>query len=835
MFQQNTELEEVKSTRLADLQTGSRGVIVHVLGQGAFRKRISEMGFVKGQMVKVIKNAPMKDPVEYEIMGYKVSLRRSEADLIEVVSPSVAKDMVASRFEGTIDELTMKYSGKTKGKTISVALVGNPNCGKTTLFNYASGSKERVGNYAGVTIDAKEAKFKQDDYEFLISDLPGTYSITEYSPEELFVRNQIAEKRPDVVVNVVDASNLERNLFLTTQLIDMNIKVVIALNMYDELEQKHAKLDYVHLGEMMGIPIVPTVASKGRGLKDLFARIIRVYEERDPIVRHIHINYGEEIEKSIRIIQQLLKKNTDVKHKYSTRFLSIKLLEDDKHTEHLLSTQPVFENIKKVADKEKLRLEQLFGDQSETLIADAKYGFIAGALKETYKDGVQARRDQSREIDKLLTHQIWGFPIFILFIWITFQATFTVGSYPMDWLEAGIGWLGDTVSWIMPEGAMKDLLIDGVIGGVGGVIVFLPNILILFFFISLMEDSGYMARTAFIMDKLMHKMGLHGKSFIPLIMGFGCNVPAVMATRTLDNRSDRLLTMLIIPFMSCSARLPVYVLLISAFFVSYQGAVLFLIYFIGIMLAVIMGLFFKKTLFAKKEVPFVMELPPYRMPTLRNTLVHMWHKASQYLNKMGTVILFASILIWAMGYYPRNVEYSKDYSALQSEVETNASLTQDEKSAQVELIELAKEEERQEKSYIGMTGHFIEPLIAPLGFDWKIGMSIITGMAAKEIVVSSMGVLYQASMNADENSASLKEKLQEQKFTHGPRLGEKVFSPLVAFTLMVFVLIYFPCVAVVAAIKKEANWGWSIFTMVYTTAIAWVASFAIYQIGSIFF
>lgn len=835
MFLQNTELEEVKSTRLADLQTGSRGVIVHVLGQGAFRKRISEMGFVKGQMVKVIKNAPMKDPVEYEIMGYKVSLRRSEADLIEVVSPSVAKDMVASRFEGTIDELTMKYSGKTKGKTISVALVGNPNCGKTTLFNYASGSKERVGNYAGVTIDAKEARFKQDDYEFLISDLPGTYSITEYSPEELFVRNQIAEKRPDVVVNVVDASNLERNLFLTTQLIDMNIKVVIALNMYDELEQKHAKLDYVHLGEMMGIPIVPTVASKGRGLKDLFARIIRVYEERDPIVRHIHINYGEEIEKSIHTIQHLLKKNTDVKHKYSTRFLSIKLLEDDKHTEHLLSTLPIFENVKKVANKERLRLEQLFGDQSETLIADAKYGFIAGALKETYKDGVQARRDQSREIDKLLTHQVWGFPIFILFIWITFQATFTVGSYPMDWLEAGIGWLGDTVSRIMPEGAMKDLLIDGVIGGVGGVIVFLPNILILFFFISLMEDSGYMARTAFIMDKLMHKMGLHGKSFIPLIMGFGCNVPAVMATRTLDNRSDRLLTMLIIPFMSCSARLPVYVLLISAFFVSYQGAVLFLIYFIGIMLAVIMGLFFKKTLFAKKEVPFVMELPPYRMPTLRNTLVHMWHKASQYLNKMGTVILFASILIWAMGYYPRNVEYSKDYSALQTEVETNASLTQDEKTAQVEQIGLAKEEERQEKSYIGMTGHFIEPLIAPLGFDWKIGMSIITGMAAKEIVVSSMGVLYQASMNADENSVSLKEKLQEQKFTHGPRLGEKVFSPLVAFTLMVFVLIYFPCVAVVAAIKKEANWGWSIFTMVYTTAIAWVASFAIYQIGSIFF
>lgn len=834
MFLQNTNLEEVKSTRLADLSTGSRGVIVHVLGQGAFRKRISEMGFVKGQMVKVIKNAPMKDPVEYEIMGYKVSLRRSEADLIEVVSPSVAKDMVASKFEGTIDELTLKYSGEKKGKTIAVALVGNPNCGKTTLFNYASGSKERVGNYAGVTIDAKEAKFKQGDYEFLISDLPGTYSITEYSPEELYVRNHIAEKRPDVVVNVVDASNLERNLYLTTQLIDMNIKVVIALNMYDELEQKSAKLDYEHLGEMMGIPIVPTVASKGRGLKELFERIIRVYEERDPIVRHIHINYGEEIEKAIHHIQHELKKHQKGKKKYSTRFLAIKLLEDDNHTRHLLKEQSYFETVDKIAEKERKRLEQLYGDQSETLIADAKYGFIAGALKETFRNGPQVRRDQSKEIDKVLTHQVWGFPIFILFIWITFQATFTVGSYPMDWLEAGIGWLGELLGTYMPDGALKDLVIDGIIGGVGGVIVFLPNILILFFFISLMEDSGYMARAAFIMDKLMHKMGLHGKSFIPLIMGFGCNVPAVMSTRTLDNRNDRLLTMLIIPFMSCSARLPVYVLLISAFFVSYQGAVLFLIYAIGIVLAVLMALLFKKTLFAKKEVPFVMELPPYRMPTVRNTMVHMWHKASQYLNKMGTVILFASILIWAMGYYPRNVEYSQDYASMLSQVESNTVLTPEEKAAQIEDIELAKEEERQEKSYIGKTGHFIEPIISPLGFDWKIGMSIITGMAAKEIVVSSMGVLYQASMNADENSQSLKDKLQEQRFTHGPRVGQKVFSPLVAFALMVFVLIYFPCVAVVAAIKKEANWGWAVFTMVYTTAIAWIAAFSIYQIGTLF-
>lgn len=825
----------VKNKRLSEIATGSKVVIAHVWGQGAFRKRISEMGFVKGQAVRVIKNAPMKDPVEYEIMGYKVSLRRSEANMIEVVSLDNAKSILSGMYAGTVDENTLKVSGKTKGKQINIALVGNPNCGKTTLFNLASGSKERVGNYAGVTIDAKEAKFKQGKYNFLIADLPGTYSITEYSPEELFVRNYIAENKPDVVVNVLDASNLERNLFLTTQLIDMNIKVVIALNMYDELEKKAAKFNYQLLGEMIGIPIIPTVASKGKGLKELFNRIIEVYEERDPIVRHIHINYGIDIEQSIETIQSSITDASQILNNYSPRFLSIKLLENDSKISGIIATHPNHEQIESKTAKEIARLEQLFNDKSETLIADAKYGFIAGALKETYKNGPQVRRDQSRRIDNVMTHKIWGFPIFILFMWITFQATFTLGSYPMGWMETGIGWISSMVSSLMPNGPLKDLLVDGVIGGVGGVIVFLPNILILFFFISLMEDSGYMARAAFIMDKLMHKIGLHGKSFIPLIMGFGCNVPAVMATRTLDNRNDRLLTMLIIPFMSCSARLPVYVLLISAFFFSNQGIILFLIYALGILLAVVMGLFFKKTLFAKKEVPFVMELPPYRMPTLRNTTIHMWHKGSQYLKKMGTVILFASIIIWAMGYYPRNVEYSKDYQSMIGMVQNNASLDILEKTDQIDNIKLAMEEERQEKSYIGKMGHFIEPVIRPLGFDWKIGMSIITGMAAKEIVVSSMGVLYNASFNADENSQNLKEKLQEQTFTEGDRKGEKVFSPLVAFALMVFVLIYFPCIAVVAAIKKEANWKWAIFTSVYTTVIAWIAAFGVYQVGNLFY
>jgi len=831
MFLQNSD---INNRRLAGLKTGEEAIIKYVFGQGAFRKRISEMGFVKGQKVKVIKNAPMKDPVEYEIMGYKVSLRRSEAEMIEVVALEDAVEIMSGKFAGTIDQNRLKVSGGKKSKNIAVALIGNPNCGKTTLFNYASGSKERVGNYAGVTIDAKEARFRQNDFNFRISDLPGTYSITEYSPEELFVRNHIAERKPDVVVNVVDASNLERNLYLTTQLIDMNIKVVIALNMYDELEQKSVKFDYKRLGEMIGIPIVPTVASKGKGLNELFDKIIEVYEERDPIVRHIHINYGTDIEQAITSIQAEIKKDDNRNKNYSTRYLSIKLLENDANTRELLKLNANYAAIISKAETEVKRLEELLDDKSETLIADAKYGFIAGALKETYKPAPETRRQNSREIDKILTHKFWGFPIFIFFIWATFQLTFTLGSYPMDWIDAGVAWLGNTVANLMTDGALKDLLVDGIIGGVGGVIIFLPNIMILFFCISLMEDSGYMARAAFIMDKLMHKMGLHGKSFIPLIMGFGCNVPAVMATRTLDNKNDRLLTMLIIPFMSCSARLPVYVLLISAFFTANQGAILFSIYLIGIAMAVLVGLLFKKTLFAKKEVPFVMELPPYRMPTLKNTSIHMWHKGQQYLRKMGTVILFASIIIWAMGYYPRHVEFSQDYDQQIEQVATNTSLDESSKANQIEQLELSKEEERLEKSYIGQMGHLIEPVIQPLGFDWKVGMSIITGMAAKEIVVSSMGVLYHAGMEADETSQSLMDKLQSQTYSSGPKIGQKVFSPLVAFGLMIFVLIYFPCVAVVAAIKKEANWKWAVFTTIYTTAIAWVAAFGIYQIGSLF-
>ena len=823
-----------KNTYLSDIATGNEAIITKVLGHGAFRKRITEMGFVKGKKVRVIKNAPLQDPVEYEIMGYNISLRRSEAELVEVVTVEEAKNLSGLNFNGVIDEETLKTSAIKKGKVINVALVGNPNCGKTTLFNHASGSHERVGNYGGVTVDAKVASLKKNDYLFNIVDLPGTYSITEYSPEELYVRTHIIENKPDIVINVVDAANLERNLFLTTQLIDMNIKVVIALNMYDELKKKAVEFDYKTLGKMLGVPIIPTTASKGKGIDKLFEKLIDVYEDRDSTVRHIHINYGQNIEKAINDIQHEIWKTPAIRVKYSSRYVAVKLIEGDKTTRKELKQYKNYEEIKSVAKQAVHQLEKEYGENAETIITDAKYGFIDGALMETYKDQKTNARIIKRQLDDFLTHRVWGFPIFLFFMWVMFQATFSIGSYPMEWIDTGVGLLSNLFQNTMPEGALRDLIVDGIIGGVGGVIIFLPNIMILFFFISLMEDTGYMARASFIMDKLMHKIGLHGKSFIPLVMGFGCNVPAIMATRTLENKKDRILTMIITPFMSCSARLPVYVLIISAVFPNNQGLVLFSIYFIGILLAIVTAMIMKKVAFAKKDVPFVMELPPYRTPTLKNTSLHMWHKAQQYLMKMGTVILVASILIWALGYFPQNPVYSQNYDAQIASVSVDKTLTNVQKAKEIRIINIDKESERQEKSYIGQLGYGIEPLIKPLGFDWKMGVSIITGLAAKEIVVSTMGVLYHADMGDGDNTETLKSNIENQTHSSGVLKGQKVFTPLISFGFMLFILIYFPCVAVIAAIRKEANWGWAIFTMVYTTVIAWVVSFLTFQIGSLF-
>lgn len=823
----------IKALNLSDLSTGEEAVITKVLGHGAFRRRITEMGFVKGKRVKVVKNAPLLDPVEYEIMGYHVSLRRSEAKMIEVVNIADNDIAKAKIYSGTFAEEAMRKI-QQKAKTINVALVGNPNCGKTSLFNYASGSHEKVGNYSGVTVDAKVASLQHKGYSINIVDLPGTYSITEYTPEELYVRQHIFEEVPDVVINVLDASSLERNLFLTTQLIDMHLKVVIALNMYDELEKSNAKFDHDKLGKMIGIPIIPTVAAKGRGLDELFDRVIEVFEDKDPVLRHVHINYGESIERSIRKIQDEVWKTREITDRYSSRFLAIKLLENDRTLRKLVDELPNGKEIQSITQKEVHRLESQYKESIESVITDLKYGFVAGALNETYQSATGDPHRKTSKLDNLLTHKYWGFPIFIFFMWLMFQATFTLGKYPMDWIDMGVTTFSNYLTNLLPDGSLRDLFINGIIGGVGGVIVFLPNILLLFFFISLMEDTGYMARTAFIMDKLMHKIGLHGKSFIPLLMGFGCNVPAVMATRTLQSKKDRLLTMLITPFMSCSARLPVYVLLIGAFFPKNQGLVLFSIYSIGVLIAIISAFVMKKLFFNKREEPFVMELPPYRIPTLKNTTIHMWHKAVQYLRKMGTVILMASILIWALSYFPKNIQFDTDYAAMNQKVEANQQLTPAQKDKQIKDIAMLQESERQEKSYIGQIGHAIEPVIRPLGYDWKIGVSILTGLAAKEIVISTMGVLYQEDVSDDAEVGHLQRKLQEQRFQKGDRAGELVFSPLVAFGFMVFILIYFPCIAVVAAIRKEAGWGWAIFSMVYTTGTAWFLAFLIYQVGSLF-
>ena len=824
--------------KLSELQNGESGIITKVMGRGAFRKRITEMGFVRGKKVTVIKNAPLRDPIEYSIMGYDVSLRRSEASLVEVITKDEAINMNFESFNGTTTEEDLHISAKVMGKTINVALVGNPNAGKTTLFNYASGSNERVGNYSGVTVDSKEAHFKHKGYLFNITDLPGTYSLTAYTPEEVFVRSFIAESVPDVIINVVDASNLERNLYLTTQLIDMDVKVIVALNMYDELEKHGDKFDYKSMGKLMGIPIVPTVGSKGKGIAELFDMAINVYTDKDKTTRHVHINYGHEVEQSIETIQKLINssENGEVTDKYSSRFLSIKLLEKDKHAQKIVSQCSNKDRIIETTRKEIARLETNMSEDSETVITDAKYGFIAGALKETFTESVHTRRRTTDIIDTFLTHQLFGFPIFIFFMWLMFYSTFTLGSYPMTWIENGVALLSGFLHNHMAEGAFKDLLIGGIIDGVGSVIVFLPNILILFFFISILEDTGYMARAAFIMDKLMHKIGLHGKSFIPLIMGFGCNVPAIMSTRTIENRNNRLLTMLINPFMSCSARLPVYILIIGAVFPAHAGTVLFAIYLLGILTAIGAAMVFKKTLFRSEEVPFVMELPPYRIPTMRSTVKHMWLKGSQYLQKMGGVILVAVILIWALEYYPKNTTYSKPYDKMIAEKSAQLSQTtlpaaKDSLTLVIHNIQMTKASEQQANSYLGRIGKAIEPVIAPLGFDWKMGVSLLSGVAAKEIGVSTLGVLYQADIDDE----TLAQKIQNEKHTTGEQVGKPVFTPVTAMAFLVFILIYFPCVAVIAAIKKESgSWKWALFTIAYTTSLAWVMAFITYQVGSIF-
>ena len=826
--------------KLSDLKTGEKGVIIKVLGHGGFRRRIIEMGFIKGKTVEVLLNAPLKDPIKYKIMGYEISLRRQEASMIEVVSEEEARNLsTGTTYHGGISETIpvndneMRAIAQGKRRTINVALVGNPNCGKTSLFNIASGSHEHVGNYSGVTVDAKEGYFEFQGYHFRLIDLPGTYSLSAYSPEELYVRKHIIEETPDVIINVVDAGNLERNLYLTTQLIDMNVRMVVALNMYDALQHSGNTLNIKKLSQLLGVPMVPTISRTGEGVDDLFHVIIGLYEGADfmgqkeeiqnealrefrewhdayvpdhkfesheddensftprNFIRHIHINHGPELERSIDAVKKEIGKTETIRHKYSTRFLAIKLLENDKDIEkNVIASLPNASEILRIKEQEVKRLLETINEDSEQAITDAKYGFITGALKETYTDNYQNTEMFTRIVDSIVTHKVWGYPIFFIFLYLMFECTFIFGEYPKEGIEWLVEQLGNAVNTYMPDGSFKDLLIDAVIGGVGGVIVFLPNILLLYLFISFMEDSGYMARAAFIMDKIMHKMGLHGKSFIPLIMGFGCNVPAIMSSRIIESRKSRLVTILINPLISCSARLPIYLVLVGAFFPGKESLILLLIYSVGILLAVLMARIFSKFLVKGDDTPFVMELPPYRMPTSKSVLRHTWEKGAQYLKKMGGIIMIASIIIWFLGYYPNHSSY-----------QTTA--------------------EQQENSYIGQIGKSIEPIIKPLGFDWKMGVGLLSGVGAKELVVSTLGVLYTNDGNLDDDA--LPERIAQQSD----------ITPLIAFAYMLFPLLYFPCIATLAAIRQETgSWKWPLFAACYTTVLAWIVAFLVYQIGS---
>ena len=771
--------------KLSELKTGDLGVIVKVQGHGGFRKRIIEMGFIRGKEVEVLLNAPLQDPVKYKVMGYEVSLRRQEAEMIEVISKEEEYVESPSAYRVSREEITpekhpddyLHHMALREHRTLNVALVGNPNCGKTSLFNFASGAHGHVGNYSGVTVDASVAHANYFGYEFNLTDLPGTYSLSCYSPEELYVRKHLTEQTPDVIINVIDASNIERNLYLTTQLLDMDLPIVCALNIYDEFERRGDTVDLQVLSTLFGTPMVPTSFKNGEGVQQLFRTVIEVYEGVNTTARHIHINYGHEIEDGIRHIQKFLKPDASIHPRYSTRYVALKLLEHDTDIVRFIH-EKAGERSKSILverDKSAARVYEETLTDSETAIMDAKYGFINGALKEAgFMTG--DKRDTYRTthlIDNILSNRYLGFPIFFAILFLMFETTFVLGQYPMDWIEMGVEWLGNFVSNRMPDGPLRSMLVDGIIGGVGAVIVFLPQILILYFFISLMEDSGYMARAAFIMDKMMHGMGLHGKSFIPLVMGFGCNVPAVMATRTIESRRSRLITMLILPFMSCSARLPIYIMITGTFFaVEYRSWVMLSLYAVGIVTAVIVSKIFSTIVIKGEDTPFVMELPPYRFPTAKAIGRHTWEKGKEYLKKMGGVILVASIIVWALGYFgPMGVAPSM------------------------------------EESYIGRMGQLIAPLFTPQGFNWQLDVSLIAGVGAKEIVASTIGVLG----------------------------GLDGLTPLVAYCYLLFVLLYFPCIATITAIKHETgSWKWALFAACYTTVLAWLVSAVVYQIGSLF-
>jgi len=709
------------------------------------------------------------------------------------------------------------------GKQFVIALAGNPNSGKTTIFNSLTGGRQHVGNYPGVTVEKVEGSCKHGKERLAIIDLPGTYSLTPYSVEELVARNVLIHDKPDAVIDILDAGNIERNLYLAVQIMELGSPLVLALNMSDVARQRGFEFDLELLSKLLGVPIVPTVGHKGTGLARLLDAALTTARQEEPPTPH-HVDYGREIEAEILKLQQRIEALGVGPDGVPTRWIAIKLLEGDADLREHINNDELIDTANKAAT----RLQSLLGDSPEAIIADRRYGFISGACQEAVRSTTESRHTMSDNIDAIVTNRTLGLPIFLGLMYAVFQLTFTLGDTPMGWIETGFEWLGGAVGGLWPAGSqslLRSLLVDGVIGGLGGVLVFLPNILLLFLAIAILEDSGYMARAAFLMDRLMHKIGLHGKSFVPMLIGFGCSVPAIMATRTLENRRDRLTTMLVVPLMSCGARLPIYALIIPAFFPdTWHAPMLWLIYIIGIVLAVVCAKLLKSTVLRGETPPFVMELPPYRMPTARSVGLHMWNRGGAYLKKAGTIILGISVLLWALQQWPGlPAEQAQTFEQQRSAIEARADLSNDVAREQLAKIDHSQAEATLGASMMGRIGRGLEPALRPCGFDWKISTAMIGALAAKEVFVAQMGIVYSLGEDEDEESLPLRAKLQA------------AYTPLQGFCIMLFCLVSAPCMATIAVTKRESNsWAWALFQLAGLTTLAWVVTAGVYQVGRLF-
>jgi len=848
---------------LSEMKVGEKGLILSVQAKGEIRRRILDMGLVSGVNFRVVRMAPLGDPIEIRLRGFHLSLRKEEAATISVllkghmgdgkpmsqhgsrhVRPrhlrrhsAARKEFFEARLHGQKEYIPQRKYGPLHSpqshksgsngnrKDISVALVGNPNSGKTSIFNLLVGSNRTVGNFSGVTVEKYEGVVKHKGYTIRVIDLPGTYSLSAYSPEEVITRNYLLNEETDVVIDVVDGSNLERNLYLTTQLMELETDVLVAMNMFDEVKKSGIQIDFKQLQTLLGSHVIPTSAVTKTGFSSLLDHVIRVFEGKITISKN-KLTYSDRMEEVISELEEKITGDPELTAQYSSRWLSIKLLENDQMVVDLLRESDIFETLKPILEEASKYYGEKYRSDTELIITEDRHSFIRGAMKETVKEGEKGKITLTDKIDSVLLNRLMGLPIFIAIMWLMFQFTFTLGQPFVELIESGFSLAGRELSSLLPEGVFRSLLTDGVIAGVGGVIVFIPNIILLFLAIAVLEGSGYMARAAFVIDKVMHKAGLHGKSFIPMLTGFGCSVPAIMATRTLKNRSDRIVTMMIIPFMSCGAKLPVYILLIGAFFPpAVAGNVLFGIYMFGVLIAIISAKILKKAFFKGESEPFVMELPPYRMPTVKSVIYQTSFKARMYLKKAGTIILLASILIWGASNFPKDQQLETESVQAREKVMKKNDISDMDKEKMIRNMEFNHRSRQLQYSIAGRIGKFIEPGISPLGFDWRIGVALTAGFAAKEIVVSTLATIFSLG-EVEKDATDLENRLKD----------DPGFSIPVALSLMIFVLLYVPCIAATTVFHKESgSWRWTRFYILYTISVAWAMSFIVYRVSLLFF